>query len=261
MSKIKMRLGADPEVFLIDGGGTPISAIGKFGGTKHKPKPLDGLAPGFTVQEDNVAVEFGIPPAHNQTTFVRYIQMVQEKVLEQMASSGKTAHLKFAKVSCVMMQDDQLQHPMSHEFGCEPDYNAWTGQENAKPKGSHPNLRTAGGHVHVETQLDPKKVVQAMDLFLGIPSLTMDTGSAAAKRRQMYGKAGAMRFKPYGLEYRVLSNFWIFKETYIKWVWNQTAKALAFVAKNEQVPDYVEDVINANDVVIAKHLMKEFSLQ
>jgi len=58
-----------------------------------------------------------------------------------------------------------------------------------------------------------------MDLYLGVPSVLMDKGEL---RKQLYGKAGAYRMKPYGVEYRTLSNFWIFSDTTIGWVWDNT---------------------------------------
>jgi hypothetical protein len=62
-----------------------------------------------------------------------------------------------------------------------------------------------------------------MDLFLGVPSILMDKGDV---RKQLYGSAGAYRDKPYGGEYRTLSNFWIFDNHLIEWVWNNTSRAV-----------------------------------
>ena len=195
-----MRLGADPEVFLQNEQGSLVSAIGLVNADKWNPLQLPHMKKGFTLQEDNVALEYGIPPAQDADEFVKNIQAVMK------ASLPFIKDLSFSKLSCAVFPKEELNHPLAHVFGCEPDIDAWTGKENPKPKAPNPNLRSAGGHVHVETTKDAREVGKRMDLYLGIPSLFMDQGH---ERRALYGAPGAIRFKPYGLEYRTLSNFWI----------------------------------------------------
>ena len=251
-----MRLGCDPEVFLQDEHGKFISSIGLIGGNKHAPKQCFGLPDGFTLQEDNVALEFGIPPASSANEFVNYIRAV-------LHNGKQTTGLKFSGLSCVVFPEDQMQTPDAFVFGCEPDYNAWTKQVNEKPEPPHPFMRSAGGHVHIETKLDPIDVIRACDLFLGVPSILMDKGE---ERRKLYGKAGAFRPKPYGVEYRTLSNFWIFDEQLIRWVWRNTKRVL------QDVVDYpggnegslgmdIQHCINNGDKKLARKLVKDFDLE
>jgi len=158
-----------------------------------------------------------------------------------------------------------MQHPLAFTFGCEPDFNAWTGEENPKPKPPHPFMRSAGGHVHIETDLDPKLVGRACDLFMGVPAVLMDNG---AERKKLYGKAGAIRFKPYGVEYRTLSNFWIFDEKLIRWVWKNSKRALTEIKKGQDYfpesldvdGEKIQHCINNNDVKLAKELVKEYNI-
>lgn len=253
-----MRLGADPEVFLQDPSNKFLSVIGKIGAGKFDPLQIEDMPKGFTLQEDNVALEFGIPPASSADEFVHHIRAVMEKGL------SKLPGLSFSKLSCTVFPEDQMQHPLAHTFGCEPDFNAWTGKENPKPKPPHPFMRSAGGHVHIETKLDPKLVGRACDLFLGVPSVIMDDGAA---RRKLYGKPGSIRFKPYGVEYRTLSNFWIFDDDLIRWVWNNTKRALNELDGSEMFPEdltseahRIQSCINNNDVKLAKELVKEYQI-
>lgn len=251
-----MRLGADPEVFLQNEHGKFISSIGLIGGSKHAPKQCFGLPDGFTLQEDNVALEFGIPPASTANEFVSHIRAVLH--------NGKiTTGLKFSGLSCVIFPEDQMQTPEAFVFGCEPDYNAWSKKVNEKPDPPHPFMRSAGGHVHIEAKLDPIDVIRACDLFLGVPSILMDKGE---ERRKLYGKAGAFRPKSYGVEYRTLSNFWIFDEQLIRWVWRNTKRALNDVIEypggNEgSLGMDIQRCINTGDKRLAHKLVKDFDLE
>jgi len=248
-----MRLGSDPEVLLQDDNGTPVSVIGLIKADKWNPMQIPDMAKGFTLQEDNVSLEYGIPPASTADEYVSYIQSVMQKSLEYVPG------LSFSKLSCVIYPEEQMQHPLAYVFGCEPDFDAWTGKVNRKPEPPHPLMRSAGGHIHVETKRDPLEVVRAMDLFLGVPSVLMDKGEM---RKKMYGAAGAHRVKSYGVEYRTLSNFWIFEEKYIRWVWRQTERSI----NNQHIDvlaqqDLILEAINNNNKPVAQALVNQFNLE
>jgi len=247
-----MRLGADPEVFLQDASGKPISSIGYINADKWNPYQIPDMPAGFTLQEDNVSLEYGIPPAATAQEFIDNINAVMEKSKEWLPD------LSFSKLSCIVFPEDQMKHPLAHIFGCEPDFNAWAMRPNKAPKPPHPFMRSAGGHVHVETTKDPIIVVRAMDLYLGVASVLMDKGE---ERKSMYGSAGAHRVKPYGVEYRTLSNFWIFEDRLIEWVWNNTQRALDSDIDVSVYADQILAAINNNDKEIAKSLVDQFSLE
>jgi hypothetical protein len=247
-----MRLGSDPEVFLQDGNGKPISSIGYIGADKWNPFQIPDMPAGFTLQEDNVSLEYGIPPCSTPDEFVHHIQAVMEKSREYVKG------LSFSKLSCIIFPEDQMNHPDAHVFGCEPDFDAWTKEINPKPRPPHPLMRSAGGHVHVETKNDPIISVRAMDLCLAIPSLFMD--SDGDKRRQLYGKRGAFRPKPYGFEYRTLSNYWIFDEKLIRWVWRNVERALDIGDVSKEDKNILQ-AINNNDKKVAEKLVKKYQLE
>jgi Phage phiEco32-like COOH.NH2 ligase-type 2 len=256
-SKVKMRCGADPEVFTTDvQSGKFLSIIGEIGAGKENPFQIPDLPPGFTLQEDNVALEFGIPPAATADEFVHHIQTVMQAGLSKLPGRA------FSKLSCTIFPKDQMEDPMAFIFGCEPDFNAWTGQQNPRPQPPHPFLRSAGGHVHIETDLDKKDVGRAFDLFCVVPSLFMDDSK---DRRKLYGRAGSIRYKPYGVECRALSNFWIFDEKHIRWVWRNTERALDFAANKAELLNIygtsIQPAINNNDLELAGQLVKQFDLE
>ena len=67
------RVGADPELFLADKTGKKIlSAIGKIGGTKENPIQVEKMHKGFCYQEDNVLVEYNIPPVCSPEQFIKH---------------------------------------------------------------------------------------------------------------------------------------------------------------------------------------------
>src|SRR5687767_601717 len=106
-----MRLGADPETFLQNKDGKFISVIGLVHGNKWKPMQIDYLPKGFTLQQDNVALEFGIPPASNKQAFIEYIQEVKRAGLKIVKNS-----LRYSNESCVIFDEDQMQTAEAHIF-------------------------------------------------------------------------------------------------------------------------------------------------
>lgn len=257
-----MRLGSDPEFFLVDKYGKHISVIGKVGADKWSPLQIKDLVEGFTIQEDNVAVEFGIPPASSAKDLFQNLSIVMDYGRQWFPD------LDYSKLSATVFTADQMNHPAANIFGCEPDFDAWGDTSldsegnpqnvNPSPCPPDPFLRSAGGHIHVETTVDPAAGVRSMDLFLGVPSVLMDKGDL---RKKIYGKRGAHRIKPYGFEYRVLSNFWCTEEKLCTWVWEQTERALKNVGGAEHYDALIKQAINENDKEAAKFLVNECKLE
>ena len=79
-------------------------------------------------------------------------------------------------------------------------------------------------------------------------------------RKKLYGKAGAYRPKPYGLEYRSLSNFWVFDDKLIRWVWRNTERALHAGDVSHEMDRILEAVNNGNKDV-AKALINDYNLE
>jgi hypothetical protein len=247
-------IGCDPELFLKSPQGELVSAVGLIGGTKWAPLPIS--KDGHAIQEDNVSVEYNIPPCSNAEDFIKHNLFVLSHLKERASELG----LEFAvNVAAASFDPFHLNTPEAKTFGCEPDYNAWTKKVNPRPMCNDENLRSCGGHVHVGTELDHCSVVRAMDLFLGVPSIFLDSD---VLRRQLYGKAGAFRSKPYGPEYRTLSNFWIWGEDRMKWVYNQTQKALEFVEEGNEISAYhgtlIRQSINNGNTKAAEALGRQY---
>ena len=224
---MKFLIGADPEFFIKKKYGGYASAVGLIGGSKWEPKKID--EDGHAILEDNVAVEFNIKPASSFDEFRSSIHKVLDHI------RGILPGYEFSKESAVSFPQEELMTPEAQMFGCEPDFDAWRECVNEKPCADDKNLRSAGGHIHVGSDLaisNPVAVIRAMDLFLGVPSTQLDAGTL---RRELYGKAGCFRAKSYGAEYRTLSNFWIFDDSLIQWAFDGTQRALEFVEKGNTI--------------------------
>ena len=243
------KFGCDPELFVFNAEGRAVSAAGLIPGTKQEPHPVEYGA----VQVDGMAAEFNIDPVDNFEDFDRNITAV----LKQLKGFLPKGHTLKAIPSVVF--DECVWDGSPDEakiLGCTPDFNAWTGTVNPPPYDpNNPRLRTASGHLHIgwtdnESLGDDQHIsncrdlVKQLDWFLGGWSLRKDSDPV---RRQMYGKAGACRYKPYGVEYRVLSNFWLKSRTSRQQVWDRMQSAI-WQMSNQFFPEQVSD--NRNGLLI-----------
>lgn len=235
--QVSVRKGADPELFLVEKEtGKFISSVGLIGGSKDSPLPIGNDC---FVQEDNVAVEFNIPPCKSSDEFVKSIQYNLDYIKKKVDTLGLSTNI----IPSAEFEKDQLCTYEAQSFGCTPDYNAWLGgKRNPRPSSDNEALRSAGGHIHIELSKEDNilDVVKAMDWFVGCQMLKFDSDN---KRRSLYGRAGAFRPKPYGVEYRTASNAWIQDEDKMRWVWDQTDKAVAFVRSGKKFTEGQESLI------------------
>jgi hypothetical protein len=224
-------VGADPEVFVKNQDNKFISGYGMIPGTKHEPHPVDLGA----VQVDGMALEFNITPANSQEEFLKNIDSVMSR-LESMIPEDY--HLDIVPHADFGQEYINNQPIIAQLLGCEPDFDAYSGFEN-DPAYEVPGLRTAAGHIHVgwTNRASMEDVIhfstgcnqaKIMDILLGLPSVLLDDNGT--KRREMYGSAGSFRPKPYGMEYRVLSNFWLKSEELKKWVYDATVYSFECMA-------------------------------
>jgi hypothetical protein len=211
-------IGADPEVFVKDsrtGGVIPV--CGLLGGTKDKPIPIEELGEGYAVQEDNVMAEFNIPPCTSYQKFDKAISQALDAVANLVRT--KSEHFSLDYASARMFSHEMLDSAQARMFGCSADYNAHSQGEAVaavNPRDleqAEGAWRFAGGHVHLgyklpdEMEIPDYVVAQFADVFLGLPAVALDQ---QGERRNRYGQAGRFRPTAYGIEYRTLSNFWIF---------------------------------------------------
>jgi hypothetical protein len=203
-----IKIGCDPE-FFVKKDGQYVSAFGLINGTKYNPQLVDGGA----IQVDGMALEFNIDPAKTAEEFSGRIQNVLKQFREIIPSEYEFA---FDPVAQFGEEYIRSQPPEATELGCTPDFNAYTGETNPKPNASVP-FRTASGHIHIgwTEDVDPYDpehfeaccmLVKELDHSLACLEKFWDSDT---QRKELYGAYGAFRPKPYGVEYRVLSNAWV----------------------------------------------------
>lgn len=242
-----ITIGADPELFVAKAGKF-VSAHNLIPGTKDKPHKVDKGA----VQVDGMALEFNINPARTYKEFQDNLDNVYETLMGMVSGFEP-----ITSPSIVLSSDDIAALPAEAVLmGCSPDVNVYTEEPNPSPD-PDTDVRAAGGHIHIggvfPTDADDDeewdlmmRLGKLMDKYVGVYSVLWDDDTL---RRTIYGKAGSIRPKPYGLEYRTLSNAWIFNKQITKFVFFQTMKAVKALKNGEVVthPSIYRNIINTSD--------------
>jgi hypothetical protein len=204
-----MKIGIDPEFFILDENSNPINAIRVLPGKSFNPLKKNGI----NFYHDNVLAEFNYQPVKSEIEFL-------EKTGESIRILRSIVHPYDISIqSFAEFNKHEMALPNAKEVGCNPDYDAYTLTQNDQPTQffTKTNNRAAGGHFHIGGEktdavchpfMKPIFVFM-LDLFVGIPSVAMDHSVSSFRRRKVFGQAGSHRDKPYGLEYRVLSPFWL----------------------------------------------------
>lgn len=204
-------LGGDPEVFIKDkltGKITP--SCGKIGGKKGNGIPFGPKRSsyGLKMLEDNVTVELNFNAVRDYYQWNDCIMNMWNELHAHLSKKGyeamPTAIHNFAS--------SELNMEEAYVFGCDPDYDAYdvTDSKRILDTSQLGTLRCCGGHLHLgynnPYKISPSAVAILCDMFLGLPSVSYDTQGV---RRGNYGLAGLYRPKPYGMEYRTMSNWWL----------------------------------------------------
>lgn len=248
-------LGADPEGFLFDHENEKfVPSCGLIGGDKWNPRRVGNL---FAMQEDNVMVEYNIPPSEKGVDMAKDIRFITNHIEDEVL--GMKYEIKH--VPSVVFSKDQLNDERAHIFGCEPDFDVWEERERCINM-ENTTTRFAGGHIHFgysdPDQMQTVALIKLFDLFVGVPSVLLDDDQS---RRSAYGQAGAFRFKDYGFEYRSLSNFWV--KNHEELITNLIDQGINSYNNGIDISEDKEKIITAinnSDKDKANHLIKKYSI-
>jgi hypothetical protein len=228
---MKFTIGTDPE-FILSKNNKIVSAIGIIKRTKKKRLRIEETEYYY----DNVLAECSIKPSSNKEEFVYNVEKAIEKYKEIIRPAEITNFSSF------YFSDNELLHPDAKKAGCAPEYCAYTLSTISSKKINKilkkTNLRTAGGHVHLGTELgknhnDCVMLVRTLDLFLGFSSLFLDNKKESVERRVLFGQPGRYRQPSHGVEYRTLSNFWLFDSRLVELVYDICEFSINFVKEKK----------------------------
>ena len=110
-----------------------------------------------------------------------------------------------------------------------------------------------------------EKLIYLLDIIVGNTSVLLDRNPLSAERRKVYGRAGEFRLTNYGVEYRVLSNFWLKSYTIFSLMFALARFAVCLLIQDKingddafydsiikaVNPDLIEKAINENDFDLA----------
>tara|TARA_R110000850_G_scaffold11713_3_gene40116 strand:+ start:2610 stop:3443 length:834 start_codon:yes stop_codon:yes gene_type:complete len=264
MSRKKVKLitlGADPEVFVSENGElTP--CIGYFEGTKDEPTIYEINGTEIGVQEDNVMFEFNTKPADSKEAFIEIMRNTLTGCRSLLDDKGLSMEIQ----SSATFSEQALEHPQAQKSGCDPDENAWEEMMCDPVDLSTIRERCAGGHVHLGIKVegegqfpDPSirsELVKLLDVHVGLEDVIRNPDRV---RKELYGAAGSFRFKPYGLEYRSPSNYWIASDELVGKMWDNVEKAIKAYNNNfeitEEFGNQVVQAINTCNVEVCTHLL------
>lgn len=247
-------IGSDPEAFLFIGK-DPISAIGLVPGSKKEPFRISDDE---SVQVDNVAIEFNVKPTLDPAEFMASLGKCVAWMDQHVQSINPLIRVSFTP--SVEFSADQLESKAARVFGCDVDYNAWTGLPNARPNPKkNPTLRSCGGHIHLGYAIklnpdDELRLIRLLDQHVGIYTAYICKDE---RRMKLYGKAGAFRPKPYGIEYRTPSNTWLSDEGYITEVFKRVKFAVEKFNDGEDAPEEIRSIINDAAIEEMKVLLEK----
>jgi len=258
MKDINFTIGTDPEFFVKDVFTDKIvSAAGIFSCTKKNPLSQwkgdnkSGTYGTFLISTDNVAMEIAAPYQSTLNRFQASVRMSKE-ILQQFIK-GRNLELVLNKNSHMFNTED-LMHPDAQVFGCDPDFCVYTLKYKRPPsskvldKKGLSNLRTVGAHIHIgwkEKNYKIDKIIlgRILDHQIGLWSIPYDP---PFPRRVLYGRAGSIRLKTYGIEYRTPGNFWVSSDDMVKEIYERV-KASLLIANDKKSKEYKEILENMKD--------------
>jgi hypothetical protein len=202
MNALAMTIGSDPEIFV--------------SGYRGKLMPAWTFLPAKSrtnkIYWDGFQAEFATNP---RTCLVEYVGSVAARMNDLLHyAKERSKYAKLMPNSVIDVDLDTLAKTEEKyvQFGCKPSIHIYGDQGDAIDARLL-TKRFAGGHIHGGARLIHKPLIEhvtrALDGLLGLPAVGMAASLDQPIRRRFYGRAGEIRLPEHGLEYRVLSNFWL----------------------------------------------------
>lgn len=221
---MKLLVGGDPEIFLQDKNTGAFVSATEFNlpGTKRNPHKVKCGA----IQVDGTALEINIDPAETKEQFSLHLKTVLNE-----ADGFLPRHIQMSFTPAIRYEPKYYDSipAAAKELGCDPDYKGTTGAVNEPPKPDG-TLRTASGHITLgwtedQQPLDPGHFYDCRHMSLRLDnyfSIFSSFWEIPNERKRLYGAGAAFRPKPFGVEYRAMSNAWVGRPELWNWVFDST---------------------------------------
>lgn len=199
-----LSFGSDPELFFVkDGEVIPSTAV------------MDSDT--SRVTRDGFQVELHPSSNHCRQVAGTNIAQCMHDVFDIARTKG--VELSFAVAHRISDAVWKRTNKETKRFGCNPTENVHE-KKQKRSTGMREKFRAGGGHIHVGNLTSAEKadlptIVKLFDIVVGNTLVLVDRDENNKERRKNYGRAGEYRPKPYGVEYRVPSNFWL--RHYVLW--------------------------------------------
>lgn len=252
--------GADPELFLRKRNGEIVIA------QKYFPNKRTARENGEDLYWDGLLLELNPEPDTCREGFLCNIQECLTDAYDRMPKSVRLLSIPGQHVALKVIKS---AHPRARIFGCDPDYEVYSGDIHHidVDAENHPH-RYGGGHIHLgvyDGKLNPylrgdiEDTVKILDIILGVPLVLLERFNYAKLRRRYYGIAGSFRRPRHGLEYRVPSNVWMTHPAIFSLVM-ELARFAPNIVNSGMAKDFLsavseEDIvksINENNFTLAK---------
>jgi hypothetical protein len=245
--KMEIKIGCDPEVFVARRGFGLVPARSVVGNLGTKDKPYD-FGDDTQAQIDGLALEFNITPADTREEFIARVKRAMVNLNSRLPED---AYLDIKPSVVFTPRAIALADLVDLELGCNPDFNAYTGKANKRPKDPG-GIRSAAGHIHIgwTANTDPlskghmqdcidvvKQLDYALQEVMWVTSFYTGHRQSDVERRRLYGKAGCFRPKSYGVEYRVPSNTWLHSPSYVGAMFDAVNRAVQDLAVGDYYPE------------------------
>ena len=218
------------------------------------------------VYTDGVQFEFNSATREcNEQIFNDCLLCVEGAALHAQQHGLTTRYLPIMPVDVKRKQDAGR---LACESGCVPDFSVYARcQKVGIPNFAEHPFVMAGAHIHIGhpsivNNGDNVEYIEAyvklLDRYVGCLSVMIDRyPKESSMRRRWYGDAGTFRFKPYGVEYRVLSA----SDFEVLPAWSLFTRMARNLAKRRDLlallremkveDEYVQHAINESDKVAA----------
>lgn len=242
-----VTMGMDPEFFLADPHGHILPAFQVLADKKTSPKLFwDGFQAECTVRPRNCHQELA-------QELARALARVVHKIMP-------TPVWRVPPILLQSANDDHVR------LGCDPSYNVYNMKGRHVVDGRQLGWRFAGGHVHFELPLPWKiparvrSIIRALDCLCAVACVCFAQGIDVPIRRKYYGLPGEFRLPEHGVEWRTLSNFWMYHPMAYHLVFDLARFAFNIGKGGLRCyigdGDLVVDIVQFGDVRAARDLVK-----